>query len=185
MGTKLSAFMTAYKFRKTDEDKLEYLLQHIKHEYIPYEHKADMAKAIVESSFYIVEKTPDGKERRVFHINSIAKYMLTCMTIVKLFTTIECSSNEGKMLDDFNTLNQSGIIDMIIQNIDQRELKEFNMILQMTCDDVMTNEYELHAFINNQIARFEQLINVAIAPIMNELDIEKIKDMINQGIETT
>ena len=184
MGTKLSAFMTAYKFRKTDEDKLKYLLQHLKHEYIPYEHKADMAKAIVDSSFYIIEKMPDGKDRRVFHINSIAKYMLTCMTIVKLFTTIECSSNEGKMLDDFNTLNQFGIIDMIIQNIDQRELKEFNAILQMTCDDVMTNEYEPHAYIKSQVERFGSLIGIALSPILKELDIEKIQEVI-KGIEAT
>jgi len=64
-----------------------------------------MAKAIVGASYYRKEKTSDGKERLVFHVDSVAKYMLTCMSIIKLFTTIECSSNEGKTLDEFNLLN--------------------------------------------------------------------------------
>lgn len=176
---KLSSFITVYKTKRTDDDKLNEIKKHIKTEYVPYEQKADMAKAIVGASYYRKEKTSDGKERLVFHVDSVAKYMLTCMSIIKLFTTIECSSNEGKTLDEFNLLNQFGIIDLIIQNINQRELKEFNMILQMTCDDEMTNEYESHAFIRNQIERFGQLCSVALDPIIQQLDVDKIQEVIN------
>lgn len=179
MAIKLQSFMTSYKFKKTEEGKKEFLLKYIKNEYVPYEKKADYAKAIVQASYYQDEKTPDGKTHRVFHVDSVAKYMLTCMTIVKLFTTIECSSNEGKMLEEFNMLNQSGIIDLIIQNISQHELKEFNMILQMTCDDTITNEYEPHAYIKNQVERFGQLIGTTLLPVIKQLDIEQIQEIVN------
>ena len=180
MAIKLSSFMTSYKFKKTEEEKIDYLLQHIKKEYVPYEKKADYAKAIVQASYYMDEKMADGSTHRVLHVDSVAKYMLTCMAIVKLYTTIECSNNEGKMLDDFNKLNQAGIIDMIIQHVDQRELKEFNMIIQMTCDDTMTNEYENHAFIRNQVERFGELVGVTLIPFIKQLDIGKIQEIINE-----
>ena len=175
---KLTAFMTAYKFRKTPEEKEKMLLEHIKNEYIPFEKKADVAKAIVEASYWRKEKDVNGIENSVLHIDSVAKYMLTCMAMIDLYTDIERTKNNGKILEDFNTLNGSGILDSVINNIDQRELKEFNMVLQMTCDDLMANEYENHAFIRNQVERFGNLVGATLSPILEGLDIDKIKQVI-------
>lgn len=179
MVIKISAFIMAYKHKKTDDEKKDYLMQHIKREYIPYEYKADIARAIVDASYYKNQKSVDGKEQRVFYIDSVAKHMLTCMAIVKLFTTIECSSKDGKMLEEFNSLNSLGIFDLIIQCVNQRELKEFNMVLQLTCDDIMANEYENHAYISKQIDRFAWIISGIIEPTLKDLDIENIRKVIN------
>lgn len=170
--------MNAYKFRKTDEEKEKFIKQHLVDTYIPYEQKADVAKAIAEASYWRTEKDLDGKENKVLHIDSIAKYMLTCMSIVDLFTDIERQTNDGKMLEDFNTLNGSGIMDFIIQNVNQRELKEFNMILQLTCEDIISNEFENHAFISKQVDRFGKLIGFVIAPALEKIDVDKIKEVI-------
>ena len=129
MSTKLTAFITAYKFRKTDEEKMAFLKEHIKSDYVPFEKKADIAKAIVQASYYVKEKDINGNEVQKFRADSIAKYMLTCMSLLDLYTDIERNKNEGKMLEDFNVLNEYGIFDVLIQNIQPRELKEFNMII--------------------------------------------------------
>ena len=179
MSIKLSFFMTKYKMKKTDEERLQFVKEYIKNEYVPFETKADVAKAIVDTSYWRTEKI-DGNKRKVLHVDSVANYMLKCMALVDLYTNIERQKNEGKMLEDFNTLNGSGILDMIIQSINPRELKEFNMVLQMTQDDVIANEFENHAFISQQIERFGQLIGTALSPVIAQLDFEQIEKVIDQ-----
>lgn len=171
--------MTKYKMKKTYEERLQFVEEYIKNEYVPFETKADVAKAIVDTSYWRTEKT-DGNKRKVLHVDSVANYMLKCMALVDLYTDIERQKNEGKMLEDFNTLNGSGILDMIIQSINPRELKEFNMVLQMTQDDVIANEFENHAFISQQIERFGQLIGTALSPVIEQLDFEQIEKVIDQ-----
>ena len=166
--------MTLYNTKKTDEEKLALIRKYINNAYVPYEKKADVAKAIIDNSYYKDEIDLNGKSHRIFHIDSVAKYMLTCMAILDLYTTIERSKGNGKMLEDFNLLNEHKVLDLVIQNVDDRELKEFNMVLQMTSDDVMTNEYENHAFISKQLDRFGELINVIITQITSNIDISEI-----------
>lgn len=177
---KLTPFMTMYKTKRTPEKQVEFIKEHVKNDYVPYEKKADVAKAIVKASYYQRTKNRGEIEREELHIDSVAKYMLTCLSMVDLYTDIERSKNEGKSLEEFNTLNGSGVLDLIIQNIDDRELKEFNIVLQMTCDDLMANEYENHAFIRAQVERFGSLISTALSPLIEKLDVEEIKKIISE-----
>ena len=180
MAIKIGAFLNALKFRKTDEEKKEFVKSHIVNSYIPYEKKVAAAQRIVDVSYWITEPSVDDKERKVLHINSTAKYMLTCMTVIDLFTDIERQHGENKMLDDFNNLNSLGIFDILISNINEREFKEFEMVLRMICDDTITNEFENHAFITKQLNRFGDILSVTLSPIMAQLDVDKIKEMINE-----
>lgn len=181
MSIKLNTFMTLYNTKKTDEEKLKILLEHIKNEYVPYEKKYEVAKAIVDTCYWKKVTDSGEKDSKVFYIDSVAKYMITCISIFDLYTDIERQKNDSKMLDDFNILNKNRIFDLLIQNIDEIELKEFNMILQMVCDDVLMNEYEIHSFINKQISRFSKLVDVFSRYILNNVDIENIINKI--GIE--
>ena len=177
---KLSAFMTAIKFRKTPEEKEKIIAEHMKHDYVPYEKKADVAKAIIDTCYWNEVKDVNGNTNKVFYVDSVAKHMCTCMALVDLYTDIERQKSDGKMLEDFNTLNGSGILDMILSNIDQRELKEFNMVLQMVGEDAITNEYESHAFISKQVERFGDLVGNVLLPIVGQLDLNKLKEIMDQ-----
>lgn len=173
---KLTSFMSVLKTKKTPEDRAEYIKEHIKNEYIPYEKKADTAKAIVKTAFY----QKDG-DREVFKVDSVAKYMLICISILDLYTTIERNTGRnGNMLEEFNQLNAAGIFDILIQHIDQRELKEFHMVLDMVESDEMTNNYEPHAFIQSQVERFGTLIGATLEPVLKSLDINQICEMVTQ-----
>lgn len=174
---KINVFITLYKTKK-DDDKELFIKEHIKDIYVPLEEKADYARAIVNSCYWV----EDGNGERRISIDSVAKYMCSCMAIVKLYTNIECQTGDGKMLEDFNTLNGLGILDLIIQNVNQRELKEFNMVIEMTCNDFISNEYENHAYFSKQINRFGNLIGTALAPVIANIDSEKIEDMMNKII---
>ena len=179
---KITSFMTQYRFKKTDEEKEEMVKSHIKNEYVPFEKKADVAKAIVDATLYRDEVGINGEKHKVLHIDSVAKHMLTYMALVDLYTDIDRSKADGKMLDEFNMLNGSGVLDLIVKNIDQRELGEFKKILDMVCDDIVSNEYENHAFIKQQVERFLELFNAVITPILSQIDVNNIKDIISQNI---
>ena len=54
------------------------------------------------------------------------------------------------------------------------------MVLQMTQDDVIANEFENHAFISQQIERFGKLIGTALSPVISQLDIGQIEKVIDE-----
>ena len=111
---KIAPFITLYKTKKTPDDQVEFVKEHIKADYVPFEKKADIAKAITQASYYVKEKDINNNEIQKFRADSVAKYMLTCMALIDLYTDIERNKNEGKMLEDFNKLNEHGIFDVII-----------------------------------------------------------------------
>ena len=54
------------------------------------------------------------------------------------------------------------------------------MVIQMTADDLIANEYEPHAFFKNQIERFGNLIGTSLKPVLEGLDLSKIQEVISQ-----
>lgn len=177
---KLVAFIAAYKSKKTEEEKEEIIKQHIKNEYVPFEKKVSVADAIINSCYWLTEKTDSGEEISRLHVNSPAKYMAMCMAVIDLYTDIKRSIGNSKMLDDFNMLNGCGALDEIVKNIDQKELKEFNMVIQMASDDIIANEFENHAFITKQVDRFGKIIGNTLMPIISQLDLSQINEILKQ-----
>lgn len=180
MSIKFQEFLKEYMNKETQEDKENLIKEYIHHKYIPYEKKVTMAKAIADNSYWSEETMPDGTTEKILHVDSTAKYMMVGIAIVKLFTDIDLQSDNGTMLDDYNILNEFGIMNLIIQNVDDYDLREFKMILEMVCDDIITNEYENHAYITKQIYRFGNLIGTALAPVVGNLDADRIEEFIKK-----
>ena len=117
MSIKLTAFVVAYRNKKTPEEKENMLKEHIINKYVPYEKKVTIAKAISDNCYWKTENDINGNEYKVLHVDSAAKYMMSCMTVVDLYTDIQRQRLDGNILEDFNSLNELGIIDLIIKNI--------------------------------------------------------------------
>lgn len=184
MSMNLNVFMAKYNVRKSEEEKEELVKEYMVNDYIPFETKADYATEIIKNSCYAKKKDVNGNEYEELHVDSVARYMLTLMTMFDLFTSIERDKGNGSMLKDFNDLNKSGILDYVVKNIDERELKEFRMIIQMVYDDLIVNEYETHAFISKQVERFGSLVGTSIAPVLSQLDTTKIEEIVNNMINS-
>ena len=143
--------------------------------YVPYEMKITVCEKIIENSYY--KKNNDGENKKL-HINSPAQYMLYCLWLVKQYTNIEVDFS--KSLEEFNMLNENELIDIIFSNIPERELKEFRMILDMVENDVIQNEYEMHAYISNQIERFGELFGHVVKP-----SLDRVSEVLENMDETT
>lgn len=156
--------------------------------YVSYEMKITICEMILENSYY--KKTEvNGVEVKKLHINSPAQYMLYCLNLVRYYTNIIVDFS--KALEEFNMLNECGLLDVIISHIPERELKEFRMILDMVEKDTIQNEYETHAFISNQVERFVELFGRIAKPAfdrlnevlenMNEKDVDKMMNKLNDS----
>ena len=174
---KIDTFITLYKTKKTDEDKLNAIKQIMKNKRVSYADKVDRAGIIAKNSYHEKQKDINGEEREVFFQNSAAKYMLYSLTLVDLYTDLEIDFKQS--LELFEKINGE-MLDMIIMSIDERERKEFQMLLEFACDDLMVNEYEPHAFVREQVDRFGSLIGTVLVPILENIDVNKIEEIMKQ-----
>lgn len=192
-----------------NENLKENLINSIKiKEYIQYERKADLCKALINTSSYEKKEDENGNVTRIFRRDSIVEYMMFNLMLINEYTSIDVEFKNN--IEEFNMLNapnvvvtdesgkefKVGLIDILISKIPDRELKEFNMILDLTKRDLMQNEYETHAFIKSQVERFSEVLKVvaksaepALIEIskkienMDEKDIKKFGDRIKKLIK--
>lgn len=174
---KIDTFVKLFSTKKTEEEKSDAINQVMKHVSISYSDKLNRANLIARHSYYTKEKDINGVENEVFKQNSAAKYMLYSLTMVDLYTNIDIDYKQS--IECFEKINGE-ILDRIICAIDERERKEFQMLLDFACDDIIVNEYELHSFIGKQIDRFGALIGASLTPILNSIDLNKLEEIVSQ-----
>lgn len=178
-------FCKKYNETKVEQTKQALIEKVMNPHYVPYEMKITICEKIIENSYY--KKNNDGKNERLF-VNSPIQYMLYCLWLVKQYTNIDIDLS--KSLDEFNLLNENGLIDIIASNIPEKELKEFRMILDMIENDTVQNEYEIHSFISNQVERFGELFGYIAKPAFDELrniienfDEKKVEKLLNKIVK--
>ena len=174
---KIDTFVKLFSTKKTEEEKSDAINQVMKHVSISYSDKLNRANLIARHSYYTKEKDINGVENEVFKQNSAAKYMLYSLTMVDLYTNIDIDYKQS--IECFEKINGE-ILDLIISSIDERERKEFKMLLDFACDDIMMNEYEPHAFLRNQVNRFGELIGASLAPVLESVDMNKLEEIVKQ-----
>lgn len=99
--------------------------------YVAINKKISMANDVIKNSYY---------ENNKFKIDSIKKYIYSCMSLVDLYTSLEYEKSPNKIYDEFDKLNSIGFFEVLFEKIDEREMKEYNMILEMTASDAVANE---------------------------------------------
>ena len=174
---KLDTFLKLYNVRKNAEEREALVREHITNTHVSYTDKCDRAELIARSSYYVKEKDENGVEQKRFHQNSAAKYMLYSLAVVDMLTDIDVDFKNS--VEFFEKINGE-ILDYIVLNVNERELNEFRMLLEFACDDLIANEYENHAFFKEQIDRFGKLVSVSIKPLLEDLDIQKIQEVIEK-----
>lgn len=174
---KIDTFLKIFNTKNTDEEKTAAVSQIIKKEKIGFADKVNRAGLIAKQSFHSKKTGLDGVEREVFEQNSAARYMLYSLTLVDLYTSLDIEYKDS--LEIFEKLNGE-LLDIIISMIDEREKREFDMLLDFACEDLVVNEYEAHAFIREQIERFGSLFGTAFEALAQNIDPDQIKSFIEQ-----
>lgn len=164
-----------YLKRTSTKMKEEYLKSAIKVKpYVGYGAKVFLANTIINTTCL--------KDGRV-HIDSCKKYLLYVFSLIDTYTNIEVDSKNWML--QYDRLDSLGLIEPILALIPEKEIVTFKTILDMKLDDLMTNRYGVHAYIDEQMDRFNNIaseIGKAFSPLIEKLE-KQIKSLDENKIE--
>ncbi len=171
-------FVKALTNRSSDDARRIYLEGTLAvKDYERYEVVCAICDQIVASSYFTI----DGQ----FKIDSCKKYLMYVSALLNTYTNIRFDENDA--LGDFNLLQRYGLVDVIIGYIPDAQVAMFDSVLNMKSNDLMTNYYEPHAFVKEQVVKFAPLIHRWIDSFLNmaedvvkEIDMNKINNFIKE-----
>ena len=171
---KIKEFTEKYGAIATDRLKEDYLKDnlHIK-TYLPFLTKVTLADKLAKV-------TNIDKDTGNVNVKSDANYLLFCRMIVEQYTDLQVET-EG-FYEEYDLLNESGLLDKIIQMIPEKEIAEFKMICDMKKDDIIFNQSTPKAFINQQIERITTIASVTLKPILEKL-VDEFENLDDKKIE--
>ena len=170
----IKIFVNEYRNIATARLKEDYLNDnsHIK-TYLPFLTKATLADKLAKV-------TTLDKDTGNVNVKSDVNYLLFCRMIIEQYTDLQVET-EG-FYEEYDLLNEYGLLDKIMQMIPEKEITEFKMICDMKKSDLLQNKYENHAFIADQVDRFGTLIGVTLKPVLDKLATE-LESMDDSKIE--
>ena len=126
-------------------------------------------------------------------MNSCGKYLMYVRTILSLYTKLELDNdNSSGFFHEFDMLNKYRIIDDIMKNVPKSELSEWDTIMSMCHQDLITNNYEIHGYISRNVDNIMAAIDKSAEPLVNvmiekvkEMDTEDFRDMLNGIVALT
>ena len=167
-------FIEKYKNIISDSLKEKFVKDnlHIK-TYVPYLTKITLADKLIKIST-LDEETGNIKVKSDLH------YLLFCRMIIEQYTNLKVKT-EG-FFEEYDLLNESGVLDKIIQMIPEKEIAEFKMIIDMKQKDLMINLGTPQSFINQQIERISSIFGVTLKPVLEKIS-EQIENFDEKDIE--
>ena len=170
----IKEFVEKYNAIATDRLKEDYLKDnlHIKI-YLPFLTKVTLADKLAKV-------TTLDKDTGNVNVKSDVNYLLFCRMIVEQYTDLQVET-EG-FYEEYDLLNESGLLDKIMQMIPEKEITEFKMICDMKKDDTIFNMGTPKAFINQQIERITTIASVTLKPILEKL-VDEFENLDDKKIE--
>ena len=151
----IGKFIDEYTKTPSAQIKDGLITKHVVATYVPYETKMAEAKEIVKTTCY---KKVDGKQ--VFWMDTPTRYVLLMKEVISLYTDLEW--DQTNFLIQFNLMEQYGLIDKIVKAIGP-DYSRFQTVLNMTIEDMITNERSLLSKIDSWLSSakitFEELAN--------------------------
>lgn len=141
-------------------------------EYVPYEMKMVMARNVINKTQFVNTKSAiSGADVQKYHVDSPTAFIFYCLTIIDLYTEIKIDYKNPA--EEFNDLNKRRLIDTIFGLIDEHEMKEFQMVFDLTKSDTMINN-NFQRYVEDQIERVLGVLTPIVNGALNQIDSDKI-----------
>ena len=190
---KIKEFCKEYSNR-IDKLKGDYLKENLKiTTYLPFIKKDALAQNIVNATTYKFEDytkedgTTGRRRTNQIQVNSTAQMLLFYRVIIENYTDLEVET-EG-FYEEYDALNESGVLFELTADfeghpslIPAKEISELRGMIDLKQRDIMTNQYEIHSYISNQIERITEVGSVVLKPVLDKLATE-LENMDDSKIE--
>ena len=179
---------------RIDKLKSDYLKENLKiTTYLPFIKKDALAQNIVNATTYKFEDytkedgTTGRRRTNQIQVNSTAQMLLFYRVIIENYTDLEVDT-EG-FYEEYDALNESGVLFELTADfeghpslIPAKEISELRGMVDLKQRDIMTNQYEIHSYISNQIERITEVGSVVLKPVLDKLATE-LENMDEEKIE--
>lgn len=181
----IKEFVEKYNQIATDRLKEDFVKNNLKiTTYLPFLTKMTLADKLAKV-------TTLDKDTGNINVKSDINYLLFCRSIIENYTDLQVETKG--FYEEYDSLNESGLLDKIMQMIPEKEITEFKMICDIKKDDIIFNQSTPKAFINQQIERVSTILGVTLKPVldklatelenMDEKDIEKLSKALERGLK--
>lgn len=182
--------------QRTSQNAKDLMFKTIKFKnYIPFVTKDISAKQIIESSHLTYPKGTDltlpldelNKIEQVPMLNHSRQYVLSAITLIDLYTNIQLDFTNAVF--EYDMLCEYGVIEYILSNIPETEIKEFKMLIDYQYDIFYEKYFSVKSYIDNKMKELQAMLSFMIKFATNEIkniDVESnvfkdVKNLLNNN----
>ena len=177
----IKKFVEGYSKCATQQLKDDYIKNNLViMPYVPFLTKS----ALVDS---LLKITMLDKETGNIKVNSSTEYLFMTRIFIENYTNLIVETDG--FFEEYDELKKSGLFNILLIGDDTNpplipyeEIAEFKHLLSIKKSDQMTNKYEIHSFISEQVERFRALGKVTLTPLVNTIK-KKVEEISKEDLD--
>ena len=162
----IKTFCKEYSNRVNDTLKKQYIKDNLKiTSYVPFVKKDALISNLLKAT--MIDKETDNVK-----VNSSAEYLLMTRILIENYTNLTVETDG--FYEEYDELKKSGLFNILLVGNDTtaplipiEEITEFKFLLSQKKADVMTNRYEIHSFIVEQVDKIKALGEATLTPLVD------------------
>ena len=177
--------------RTSENAKKAYINQVIKIKpHVSYVARDVVAKQIIDAAHFsfpegidITNISEDELENieKVPKINRSSQYVMSALMLVDLYTNIKINFAKGAF--QYDKLVESGLINYVLENAPESEIKEFEMLIDYKYEEYYQKYFSMKSYVDSKLNDLELVINTLtdmIATTLSKIDEKKLNGLVDK-----
>ena len=177
--------------RTSENAKKAYINQVIKIKpHVSYVARDVVAKQIIDAAHFsfpegidITNISEDELENieKVPKINRSSQYIMSALMLVDLYTNIKINFAKGAF--QYDKLVESGLINYVLENVPESEVKEFEMLIDYKYEEYYQKYFSMKSYVDSKLNDLELVINTLtdmIATTLSKIDEKKLNGLVDK-----
>lgn len=177
--------------RTSENAKKAYINQVIKIKpHVSYVARDVVAKQIIDAAHFsfpegidITNISEDELENieKVPKINRSSQYVMSALMLVDLYTNIKIDFAKGAF--QYDKLVESGVINYVLENVPESEIKEFEMLIDYKYEEYYQKYFSMKSYVDSKLNDLELVINTLtdmIITTLSKIDEKKLNGLVDK-----
>ena len=177
--------------RTSENAKKAYINQVVKIKpHVSYVARDVVAKQIIDAAHF---SFPEGVDitnisedelkniEKVPKINRSSQYVMSALMLVDLYTNIKIDFAKGAF--QYDKLVESGVINYVLENVPESEIKEFEMLIDYKYEEYYQKYFSMKAYVDSKLNDLELVINTLtdmITTTLSKIDEKKLNGLVDK-----